>query len=512
MPSFIPNILVIAVTLFLSWRLCALSYRFVLHPLRQYPGPSIAKLSSLYGAFLALTKRSHLIIAREHQKYGPVIRIGPDRLTFNSVNAVQDIYQNPRMVKSSAYRAMTGNKTLNVISIKDGDEHRRKRKIISQPIEGRALREFERIILAQIDIFISLVHESAKTGQVLNMTQYLQRMVMDIIGHLAFGYDLNLQKSDTNRHLPSGFDRGRARISLFMQYPRLLALDGLVKFLTKKIRERILNTLGEMVAQRTAQATHSMSDFYSFAAGNLDEGSGDIENSELWSEALVFVSAGGTPPATLMAALLFYLSRYPECYAVVAAEIRSTFDSGSSIKDGPKLASCRYLRACIDETLRLAPPTIGTLWREQDPDDTDTSPLSIDGHIIPKGTNVAVSTYALHHDESIFPDPYRFQPERWIECDEKGHALMNKAFIPFLVGPRSCPGKKISYLETSVTIAKLLWYFDFEKPSGSVGELGGGQAGKLDGRERTDEFQLYDVFSASHDGPNLLFHIRENVI
>ncbi|KAI3338041.1 cytochrome P450 [Ustulina deusta] len=231
-----------------------------------------------------------------------------------------------------------------------------------------------------------------------------------------------------------------------------------------------------------------MSDFYSFAAGNLDEGSGDIESSELWSETLVFVSAA------------------------VVAEIRSAFDPGSSIKEGAKLSSCRYLRACIDETLRLAPPTIGPLWREQDPDDTDTSPINIDGHIIPKGTNVAVSTYALHHNESIFPDPYRFRPERWIECDDKCHALMSKAFIHFLVGPRSCPGRKISYLETSVTIAKLLWYFDFEKPSGPVGELGGGQTGRSDGRGRADEYQLYDVFSAAHNGPNLLFHVRENLL
>ena len=209
-----------------------------------------------------------------------------------------------------------------------------------------------------------------------------------------------------------------------------------------------------------------------------------------------------------MCALLFYITQNPKCYALLASEIRTTFQSGKSIKGGALLASCRYLCSCIDEALRLAPPTLATLWREQDPKDTDASPLIVDGKVIPKGTHVGVSTYALHHNEAYFPDPFAFKPERWIEADSEERSHMNTAFIPFITGSRSYAGKNMTYLEVSVATAKLIWYFDFERAPDSLGQVGSGHPGRTDGRERADEYQLFDVFSAMHDGPNLMFRPR----
>ena len=209
-----------------------------------------------------------------------------------------------------------------------------------------------------------------------------------------------------------------------------------------------------------------------------------------------------------MCALLFYITQNPNCYALLASEIRTTFQSGKFIKGGPLLASCRYLRACIDEALRLAPPTLATLWREQNPKDADTSPLIIDGRIIPKGTHVGVSIYALHHNEAYFSDPFAFRPERWIEANSEEHSRMNMAFIPFITGSRSCVGKGMTYLEVSVAITKLIWYFDFERATGSPGQVGCGNSERTDRRGRADEYQLFDVFSAMHDGPNLVFRPR----
>jgi cytochrome P450 len=205
-----------------------------------------------------------------------------------------------------------------------------------------------------------------------------------------------------------------------------------------------------------------------------------------------------------MSATLFYLSRNPEQYSKVAKEIRSAFNSGKDIQGGPQLAGCRYLRACIDEAMRMSPPVPGTLWRQQV--DNDTQPLVIDGHVIPKGTLFGVSAYAIHHNEAIFPDSFSYKPERWLETPTVSDQLAG--FAAFSVGARGCAGKPMAYTESTLVLARTLWYFDFEAAPGELGQVGAGKVGDITGRGRRDEFQLEDIFTARHDGPYLVFHPR----
>lgn len=189
------------------------------------------------------------------------------------------------------------------------------------------------------------------------------------------------------------------------------------------------------------------------------------------------------------------------------------FDSGSEICHGKQLTGCKFLRAVIDESLRIAPPTPGVMWREKDP--LSTEPLVVDGHVIPPGTMVGVGLYSLMHNPEYFPEPFVFRPERWLEGDEdapedrEARATMRRTFIPFILGDRACAGKPLAYLEMSLTVAKTMWYFDFEKASGTAGELGSGCRGAARGRDRPDEYQLYDRFMAEHEGPNLKFRPRK---
>jgi cytochrome P450 len=212
-----------------------------------------------------------------------------------------------------------------------------------------------------------------------------------------------------------------------------------------------------------------------------------------------------------MAALFFYLSRDRERYGKLAHEIRSSFSSGKDI-NASTLADFRYLRACIDEALRLAPPAPGVLWRERGSGDDSQEPLLVDGVPIPRGTMVGLSLYTLHHDEQYFPDPFAFCPERWLQPATSEQAKLAKdAFAPFSVGSRACGGKSMAYTEINLIIAKTLWYFDFEPASGDLGKIGSGGLGLGLGRERPGEFQIYDVFNALHDGPYLNFKPRADL-
>ncbi|KAK7701523.1 hypothetical protein SLS64_010268 [Diaporthe eres] len=215
-----------------------------------------------------------------------------------------------------------------------------------------------------------------------------------------------------------------------------------------------------------------------------------------------------------MTAATFYLSRNPDVYQRIAAEVRTTFSSGNEIRKGTKLNSCAYLRAVIDETLRIAPSSLGTLWRQQDVSTPSNAkqPFVVDGHVIPPGVQVGINPYMLLHNEEYFPEPFKFKPERWLGPEDSPELrTMRRAHAPFALGERGCAGKAMAYLEISIMLAKTLWYFDFEKAPGVAGEVGSGGHARFKGdadRQRKDEFQLFDIITAAHDGPLLTFKPR----
>ncbi|KAI0406581.1 cytochrome P450 [Xylaria palmicola] len=485
-------------------------YRIFLHPLRRYPGPLVAKISDFYAGCHALAMQLHLVTFLDLKKYGPVMRHGPNKLVFNSAEALQDIYNNERVTKSHVYEVTITSGNPSFFNAVDRRVHRVKRRLIGQAITDKAMRSFEPTMVEQIDIFIEQLLQAAHELRFVNMTDLTKRLGADVVGHLAFGYALNMQRDPAHRFVLQGLAIGAHQGNSNMQFPMLkkLGLYHFVGLAGRSQREKYKQLLQKIIASRLSQERHAINDLYSFVADHLDDPSDGITTSELWSEALFFFPAGGDTATTAMSSLFFYLSRNRGAYERLATEIRRTFASDGEIRGGPKIAGCRYLRACIDEALRLSPPVAGTLWRELYPDEQG-KPFVVDGHVIPPGTQVGVNIYALHHNEEYFSDPFAFRPERWLDEDKSTLSRMHSAFSPFSLGARGCAGKAMAYLEASLVIAKTIWRFDFETAPGREGELGGGRVGGKNGRHRPDEFQLYDTFGARHTGPNLTFRVRD---
>ncbi|KAI1101332.1 cytochrome P450 [Jackrogersella minutella] len=483
-----------------------LSYQVLLHPLRSYPGPLLAKFTNGYTGFFAIKRILHIEIWRNHQKYGSVVRIGPDRLVFNTATALRDIYQNERVTKAPIYLATQAKAGAHSLwNALDRDLHRRKRRLVGRTTTEASMRAFEPSMIEQVDIFIQhLARDQQKPINVKNRSSYLS---FDIIGLLSFGYALRLQTDEENQYLVEQLVRGNHRMNVFMQIPIIprYKLQLYINKFFRQEREKTARLIETMIRSRMAEDVHAKRDLYSYVADAVNAKDDDsLRLGDLWYEAFFFIIAGGDTSATALSATLFYLSRDPTCYAKLAAEIRTTFQSADEIC-GTKLASCQYLRACIDESLRMSPPSPATHWRNLAPEEEGGKPFIVDGHVIPKGTKVGVNVYSLHHNEKYYPDPFTYNPDRWLvtgDSDEGAAArkAMYEAFAAFSVGPRGCAGKPTAYLELSLAIAKTLWYFDFETAPGKLGDIGMGQKG---------EFHLYDVFTSTHDGPYLVFKARD---
>lgn len=350
------------------------------------------------------------------------------------------------------------------------------------------------------------------------MTVLVKRRTFDIVGLLAFGNNLKTQTDPAYRSLIDAQTARNHRSNIFLQYP-FLYKTRIFSLLELFASDQVLayyNAIEKITALRVAEPKHARHDLYSLIVDEMNPDGEYLKNSEIWAEAAFFLPAGADTISGLICASLFYLSRNLDCYVKLALEIRSCFNSGDDIQIGHKLSGCKYLRATLDEILRMSPPVAGTLWREISPEDENkNTPVVIDRHVIPLGVQVGVNTYSIHHNEEYFPNSFAFKPERWLDdaklsADER--KIMQKAFIPFSIGARGCAGKAMAYAQCSLVLATILWYFDFNATPGNVGRLGGGNSGLGDGRTRENEYQLYDVASATHDGPTLVFRQRTEVV
>ncbi|KAI1260526.1 cytochrome P450 [Xylariaceae sp. FL1019] len=497
--------------IFFAYCVVVALYRVYLHPLAGYPGPFLAKVTDGYAGFHALMMRLHLATWDDHQRYGPVIRHGPNKLVFNSATALRSIYVGDRLTKSSAYLAtLHATKEQNTWSTIDKHTHRFRRRKISAVFLEPSLATFEPTLLGEIQIFLGVI--LSKNMQPIDMTILTRYLSLDITGHLAFGHANRAQTSPKARFLSIGLTAVNYHCNVMMQFPSLAQswIVAVIHRLTADSRRRTIRSLEKVMERRIHEPVDAKKDLYRAMVRDLGSDERDkVPLDLLFSEAAFMYAAGVETTSTAISALLFYLSRNPICYGKLVSEIREVFTSGCEIRSGTKLNSCRYLRACIDETLRMSPSSPGTLWREMlRGQSARNQQLVIDGHVIPHGTQVGVCTYAIHHNERYFPDSFKFSPDRWLRSDKK--VSEPSAFVPFSLGHRACPGKQLAYLEISLIMASLLWYFDIRQPDGHLRDVGGGKPGMRGGRGRVDEFQLYDVFTATHKGPMLSFVAREN--
>lgn len=214
-----------------------------------------------------------------------------------------------------------------------------------------------------------------------------------------------------------------------------------------------------------------------------------------------------------MAATLFYLVRNPASLARAADEVQSAFSDVEEIRQGPTLTGCTYLRACIDEAMRMSPSVGGLLPRE-----VQAGGMTICDEFIPEGIVVGTPHYTIHHNANYYPQPFRYVPERWLVGEEnpltgapttqEELSAAQSAFCPFSIGPRGCIGKGLAYGEMTVTLARVLFLFEVRKAAG-VMDPGEGRKDLEWGRQRDGEFQLVDTFTSMKDGPMVEFRRRE---
>ncbi|KAI0093115.1 cytochrome P450 [Irpex rosettiformis] len=459
------------------------------HPLAQFPGPTVAKVSKLYHVYMVLRGDPHIIIREWHDKYGDVVRIGPNELTFKRADAVYPILGARQLKKGPFYNIRVTEEGLPIDAIKDFDQHTIRRKPWTRALAPAALKDYEEIILTKTELLMEKLTE--RVGQDIDISAWMSYYSFDFMGKLAFAREFGMMNAgrDTEGlwHMMDTAVLALASLSVIPWIvPALKALPGAGN--SVKRFQRIASTYG---THRVSTGSKSKDLWYYLMGEDGARQNADLQY-DVTADAFTAVIAGSDTVATALSHFWYLMMRYPKCCERLCEEVDRTFPHGELPYDYNRLAEMPYLNACLNESMRVISPVLSGLQRRVELGSGGTMigpqyvqefsyfplystfPLANQLFVhsfVPEGTNVSVHMTSLYHNPDTFsPLPDTFWPDRWL--DQVSYDLPNgtsipkreikldrASFVPFSVGQQSCPGKNLAWLQLRCIVALVMQRF-----------------------------------------------------
>ncbi|EKM57284.1 uncharacterized protein PHACADRAFT_254974 [Phanerochaete carnosa HHB-10118-sp] len=440
------------------------------HPLAKYPGPTLGKLSRIYVAYFNGRGDLHRVIRDWHDRYGDVVRIGPNELSFCRADALQPIYVAKSMQKGPYYDTRTGLENITTLDgVRDFSVHGARRKPWVKAMGISALKGYEPILQTKILELVEVLSKRQK--ETIDISHWMNLFGFDLIGHVAFGHEFGMLKAgEDDDGLMRRVEDGVYATAVLSQTPWILPFIRRLPPAVKAIRD--MRHMGATLAQGRTKNGSASKDLFYFLTEDETAAESGATLDEIIADGILALVAGSDTTATVLSHLCYFMLRHPECAERLHKEIDATFPPGEDPLDFSRHADMPYLNACINETLRLLPAVLGGLQRIVK---RGSSGATIGPHVVPEGTQVSVHTFSLHRDPREFaPLPDVFWPDRWLAQDtyvlpsgaavDKAHVTTNRAaFVPFSVGPQNCAGRALAMIEMRAVVCAVMHKFELRR-------------------------------------------------
>ncbi|KAJ5889017.1 Benzoate 4-monooxygenase cytochrome P450, partial [Penicillium taxi] len=444
-------------------------YNLYFHPLSKFPGPKFAAMTFLYEYYFDLIRNGTYIweIEKMHAKYGPIVRFNPNELHIKDSSFHDEIYSSglrktDRDPNQTAGFASPGS----LISTVHHDRHRLRRGLINNFFSKRAVVALEPSILDQISILMTRFEEAKKKNTVVCLNGVFAALTADVISEYSFDMSFDFLKSeaDTNdlqqavegsskmyhvlRILPL-LHRFIADIPLWLM--KMLFPEG-AKLLEvqQSIRKQCVECLKDSSAAKGT--TESIFSTLADPSTPAEERTADRLTNEAW----VVLAAGMETTARTLSVGMFHLLNNKVMMLKLREELKKVMPKPTSHITWSQIEHLPFLNGVVHEALRLS---YGVVFRSARIAPTEA--IVYHDRVIPAGTPVSQSAYFVLTDPKVFPAPFEFQPERWIEAESQGKSL-SRFFVTFGKGTRQCLGMNLANCELYLTIAHIARRFDME--------------------------------------------------
>jgi cytochrome P450 len=315
----------------------------------------------------------------------------------------------------------------NGIMTSEGELWKRQRYMMQPMFHRKMITQFASLIDACNERFIAKWESQAAAGALINVTDDMSELTLEIVLLSIFGTDLERLSREMGGNPFDIVAKEPARDLRFAY--RFRQLSKLV---------------GALAKRRVAEQTEHF-DFLQMLIEARDKETGaPMSERELIDEAMTLIVAGHETTASGLNWTWYLLSQNPEAEARLHAEIDAVAE-----KRDPSLSEMEalsYTKNVVDEALRLYPP--GWLLSRR-----TIGPDTLSGHEVPAGTDVLLCLYLLHRHPRYWKDPEAFRPERFDAEHEAERPRF--AYMPFAAGPRHCIGESLALYEMYMHLYKV---------------------------------------------------------
>ncbi|XP_067212814.1 cytochrome P450 9e2-like [Linepithema humile] len=351
----------------------------------------------------------------------------------------------------------------NVASLR-GDRWKEMRNTLSPSFTASKMKFMFELISKCSSDFVDYLVEHPEICLAIETKQAFRRYTTDVIATAAFGINVNSMKEQNNEFYTRGvevttFSSGALallKFTLLRFFPRFAKSLGISFFpsATSKFFKKIV---GETIEVRQKHGIIRPDMIHLLMQARDKENSHKITLDDIVSQAVVFFFAGFETSATLMCFVAHELAVNRDVQDRLREEVEQHLSEENDTISYESLSKMVYMDMVVSETLRKYPPATFTdrlcvKNYELPPSQSGYKSVTVESNAM-----MLIPVYGLHHDPKYFPNPQKFDPERF--SDENKDNIFPYTYLPFGHGPRKCIGNRFALMETKLLIAHLLRKF-----------------------------------------------------
>ncbi|KAK2063743.1 cytochrome P450 [Colletotrichum caudatum] len=421
-------------------------------PLAKFPGPRIAGITKLYEAYHVLVRNDWLDnLVSLHDKYGPVVRIGPNELHFIDHQFCLEHHKRSDLLKCDNYYGILSKLLGGMAS---ATKHSRRAAGMRPIFSGQTLAEFTPTLDRHLESLHSQLTNVAMNSRVVNMTHFLWAYTNDVMISYLTEEDYGFLKSSDLKAVHDS-TRAFSAIDLATLLRCMPPIKLMFDYLPLLRRCSPLGWLDSLISSHVKPLVKSWDDENSHEGvlARIFSEVGNETHTVHESSQAIFI--GNESLLSNLTFVLHYLVKNPECVRKIRAEL-DTLDLGlygHRVWRDPKSVQLRYLDAVCKESTRLSSPS----WHRQ-PRQSE-QPVDYYGTMIPAMTSMSFTLTLLEHDAELFPEPNTFKPERWLGYSQETVAIKSHS-VAFGTGTRTCLGQHIAHRVLRKTVALVVYNFN----------------------------------------------------